>query len=128
MIDPLTADLLRDQQGGSFLQGGGGGGAAGPLPHGLSARRGSLTSYGANVLGGMPGLARDSQQLQGYYASTSGVQGTGGGGGGGPHNASHMLGAPSMLRNTDAHCGPGVAVFGRTSGDADLSGGWRGSR
>ncbi|KAG2436965.1 hypothetical protein HXX76_006480 [Chlamydomonas incerta] len=117
LIDPLTADLLRDQQGGSFLQGGGGG-----LAHGTSGRRGSVTGYGGNLTGGMMGLARESTQLPMYYGSQVGVptlNGVGpvtGPGGTGP--VLSMM--PTFRRNSDTHpMVPGAAgAFARMSDTA----------
>ncbi|KAG2425877.1 hypothetical protein HYH02_014940 [Chlamydomonas schloesseri] len=119
LIDPLTADLLRDQQGGSFLQGGGGN-----LAHGTSARRGSVTGYGGNLTGGgMMGLARESTQLPMYYGSQVGVptiNGMGpvtGPGGTGP--VLSMM--PTFRRNSDTHPvvpGVGVGAFARLSDTA----------
>ncbi|KXZ45229.1 hypothetical protein GPECTOR_57g519 [Gonium pectorale] len=107
LIDPLTADLMRDQQGGSFLAGAGQGG----LPHGTSGRRASVTGFGANVGGGMFSLTRDSQQLAMMYGSNIGI--TGGGGPGGAPPLGLAL-APSIRRNSDTHTLPVGGGFGPT--------------
>jgi hypothetical protein len=128
LIDPLTADLLRDQQGGSFLQGGGGN-----LAHGTSARRGSVTGYGGNLTGGgMLGLARDSNQLPMYYGSQVGVptiNGVGPATGPGINIGPVLSMMPTFRRNSDTHAlaqGAGAGAFARLSDTAvpqDASGG-----
>ncbi|GLC47090.1 hypothetical protein PLESTM_002024900 [Pleodorina starrii] len=129
LIDP---DILRDQQGGSFLQVGPGGNQPPALLHGPSGRRGSVTGFGG-LGGGMLGLGREStQQMQAYYGSAYGLgpapaaAGGGGGGGGGGYA---LGGVATLRRNSDSQPQPhssGIQASGQLSGDEEGLGGWVG--